>query len=67
MFFMWRLNILVCRCDSPLFNYHSTIINQLFNHHFSCFTRNRNTSKVLKTDCFPESISFFCRDTLLFV
>ena len=51
---------------SPFFNYHATIINQLFNHHFSRFTRNRRTPKVLKTECFQESISLFCRNTLLF-
>ena len=46
--------------DFSLFlNYHATIINQLFNHHFRRFTRNRRTPKVLKTECFPESISLF--------
>ena len=28
--------------------------------------RNRHAPKVLKTECFAESISLFCRDTLLF-
>ena len=66
MFLVWRLNIITCRYDSFLFNYHATIINQQFNHHFSRFTRNRYTPKVLKTECFQESISLFCRNTLLF-
>ena len=67
MFLVYNLNIMIYRYDSFLFNYHATIINQLFNHHFSRFTRNRYTPKVLKTECFQESISLFCRNTLLFV
>ena len=66
MFLVYNLNIMIYRYDSFLFNYHSTIINQLFNHHFSRFTRNKNTPKELKTDCFPENIRLFCRNTLLF-
>ena len=66
MFLMYNLNFIMCSNDSFLFNYHSTIINQLFNHHFSRFTRNRRTPKVLKMECFAESISLFCRNTLLF-
>jgi len=66
MFLVYNLNIMIYRYDSFLFNYHATIINQLFNHHFSRFTRNRYTPKVLKTECFQESISLFCRNTLLF-
>ena len=66
MFLVYNLNIMIYRYDSFLFNYHATIINQLFNHHFSRFTRNRYTPKVLKTKCFQESISFFCQNTLLF-
>ena len=54
------------RYDSSLFNYHATIINQLFNYHFGRFTRNRHTPKALKTECFAESISLFFRNTLLF-
>ena len=60
MFLVYNLNIMIYRYDSFLFNYHATIINQLFNHHFSRFTRNRYTPKVLKTECFQESISLFC-------
>ena len=59
MFYAYNLNIMTCRYDSSLFNYHSTIINQLFNHHFSRFTRNKNTPKELKIDCFPENIRLF--------
>ena len=59
MFLVYNLNIMIYRYDSFLFNYHATIINQLFNHHFSRFTRNRYTPKVLKTECFQESISLF--------
>ena len=66
MFLVYNLNIITYRHDSFLFNYHATIINQPFNHHFSRFTRNRYTPKVLKTECFQESISLFCRNTLLF-
>ena len=66
MFLVYNLNIITYRHDSFLFNYHATIINQQFNHHFSRFTRNRYTPKVLKTECFQESISLFCRNTLLF-
>ena len=57
MFLVYNLNIITYRHDSFLFNYHATIINQQFNHHFSRFTRNRYTPKVLKTECFQESIS----------
>ena len=46
MFLVYNLNIMIYRYDSFLFNYHATIINQLFNHHFSRFTRNRYTPKV---------------------
>ena len=67
MFLVYNLNIITYRHDSFLFNYHATIINQQFNHHFSRFTRNRYTPKVLKTECFQESISLFCRNTLLFL
>ena len=35
MFLVYNLNIMIYRYDSFLFNYHATIINQLFNHHFS--------------------------------
>ena len=49
MFLVYNLNIITYRHDSFLFNYHATIINQQFNHHFSRFTRNRYTPKVLKT------------------
>ena len=55
MFLVYNLNIITYRHDSFLFNYH-----------FSRFTRNRYTPKVLKTECFQESISLFCRNTLLF-
>ena len=51
MFLVYNLNIITYRHDSFLFNYHATIINQQFNHHFSRF---------------QESISLFCRNTLLF-
>ena len=66
MFLVWTLNIILYRYDSSLFNYHATIINQLFNYHFGRFTRNRHTPKALKTECFAESISLFFRNTLLF-
>ena len=66
MFLVYNLNIITYRHDSFLFNYHATIINQLFNYHFGCFTRNRHTPKALKTECFAESISLFFRNTLLF-
>ena len=56
MFLVYNLNIITYRHDSFLFNYHATIINQLFNYHFSRFTRNRYTPKVLKTECFQESL-----------
>jgi len=56
MFLVYNLNIITYRHDSFLFNYHATIINQQFNHHFSRFTRNRYTPKVLKTECFQESM-----------
>ena len=67
MFLVYNLNIITYRHDSFLFNYHATIINQLFNHHFSRFTRNRYTPKVLKTECFQESISFFAETRYFFV
>ena len=66
MFLVYNLNIITYRHDSFLFNYHATIINQQFNHHFSRFTLNRYTPKVLKTECFQESISLFFLYTLLF-
>ena len=66
MFLVYNLNIITYRHDSFLFNYHATIINQQFNHHFSRFTRNRYTPKVLKTECFQESISLFFWNMLLF-
>ena len=66
MFLVYNLNIMIYRYDSFLFNYHATIINQLFNYHFGRFTRNRHTPKALKTECFAESISLFFRNTLLF-
>ena len=59
MFLVYNLNIITYRHDSFLFNYHATIINQLFNYHFGRFTRNRHTPKALKTECFAESISLF--------
>ena len=34
MFLVYNLNIMIYRYDSFLFNYHATIINQLFNHHY---------------------------------
>ena len=45
MFLVYNLNIMIYRYDSFLFNYHATIINQLFNHHFSRFTRNKTLQK----------------------
>ena len=45
MFLVYNLNIITYRHDSFLFNYHATIINQLFNHHFSRFTRNKTLQK----------------------
>ena len=59
MFLVYNLNIMIYRYDSFLFNYHATIINQLFNYHFGRFTRNRHTPKALKTECFAESMSLF--------
>ena len=41
MFIVYDLNIITYKHDGSLFNYHATIINQLFNHHFSRFTQNR--------------------------
>ena len=41
MFLVYNLNIITYRHDSFLFNYNATIINQLFNDHFSSFTRKR--------------------------
>ena len=35
MFLVYNLNIMIYRYDSFLFNYHATIINQLFNHHLA--------------------------------
>ena len=35
MFLVYNLNIITYRHDSFLFNYHATIINQLFNHHLA--------------------------------
>ena len=67
MFLVWTLNIILYRYDSFLFNYHSTIINQLFNYHFGRFTRNRHTPKALKTECFVESISLFSGTRYFFV
>lgn len=66
MFLVYNLNIITYRYDSSLFNYHLTIINQLFNHHLSRFIRNRCSPKVLKAERFQESISLFCRDKVLF-
>ena len=45
MFLIYNLNIITYRHDSFLFNYHVTIINQLFNHHFSRFTRTDTLQK----------------------
>ncbi|EDN85399.1 hypothetical protein PARMER_03439 [Parabacteroides merdae ATCC 43184] len=33
------MNIKIYSYDSSYFNYHATIINQLFNHHFGRFYR----------------------------
>ena len=41
MFIVYDLNIITYKHDGSLFNYHATIINHLFNHHFSRFTQNR--------------------------
>ena len=57
-----------------LFNYHATIINQLFNHHFSRFTRNRYTPKCVKNGMFsgkhkpflPKHVTFCKKDVRFF-
>ena len=40
MFLVYNLNIITYRHDSFLFNYHATIINQLFNHLSSTYKCN---------------------------
>ena len=67
MFLVYNLNIMIYRYDSFLFNYHATIINQLFNHHFSRFTQKQIHSKSVKNEMFSGEHKPFLRNTLLFV
>ena len=66
MFLVYNLNIMIYRYDSFLFNYHATIINQLFNHHFSRFTRNRYTPKRVKNGMFSGKHKPFLAGTRYF-
>ena len=47
MFLVYNLNIMIYRDDSFLFNYHATIINQLFNR-----KRLRDATIVVQTRVF---------------
>lgn len=45
MFLIYNLNIITYRHDSFLFNYHVTIINQLFNYHLAVLPKTDTLQK----------------------
>ena len=60
MFFIYALNIIIYIYDSYYFNYHSTIMNTSFNHHFLLFHRKEEGIKALKSTIFEQSLIFPC-------
>ena len=62
MFLVYNLNIITYRHDSFLFNYHATIINQQFNHHFSRFTREIALECKVNLRYFDAGFSFIVQE-----
>ena len=67
MFLVYNLNIITYRHDSFLFNYHATIINQLFNYHFSRFYPKQIHSKSVKNGMFSGEHKPFLSEHVTFL